>query len=342
MKKSFKLKEKKLEYSAKNQNPMSSTCQNINNLLTKLSNLQTKLEAAMNASEDKKTVTKIIKNIHAEMLAKRVELDELMYNEEMVNKFFEKVQEDRNKIAPYEYYINEKKEVVIDMRYLDIETLEMLLIHPHSRIRSLYIQNLSAEDAIRISKILQIKNCQLKSLDISENYIGPEGGKVIAKALKSEHCQLQSLNIWDNNLGPEEGKAIGEALQSQHCQLKSLDISDNNLGPEAGKAIAEALQSKNCQLKSLDMSDNILDPEGGKAIAEALQSENCKLQNLNISRNLLGFEEINTIFEALKSEDCKLQSINMGYIMLTEKQKPLIQEIVETLRSQGKEIEISL
>ncbi|MDF2378768.1 MAG: hypothetical protein P1V18_00900 [Candidatus Gracilibacteria bacterium] len=70
---------------------MPSTCQNINTVLNKLTKLQKNLEAAMNASVDKKTVTEEIKNLHTELLAKRAELDELMYNKQMVKKFFEKV-----------------------------------------------------------------------------------------------------------------------------------------------------------------------------------------------------------------------------------------------------------
>ena len=84
---------------------------------------------------------------------------------------------------------------------------------------------------------------QLTYLDLSRNWIGPEGSKAIAEALKSGTSVLTSLNLYDNSIGPEGGKAIAEALKSGTSVLTTLNLYGNNLG-DAEQQLLDAVKGR--------------------------------------------------------------------------------------------------
>jgi Ran GTPase-activating protein (RanGAP) involved in mRNA processing and transport len=92
-----------------------------------------------------------------------------------------------------------------------------------------------------------------KTLDLSRNDLGPEGGKALAEALKA-NTALQTLDISRNDLGPEGGKALAEALKVDTAP-QTLDVRCNTLGPEGFKALSEVLKV-NTTLQTLALKVN--------------------------------------------------------------------------------------
>ncbi|RIB10510.1 hypothetical protein C2G38_2043434 [Gigaspora rosea] len=108
--------------------------------------------------------------------------------------------------------------------------------------------------------------------------------------LKKALCKntiLTSLNLNNNKLGSDKGKILTDAL-CQNTTLTSLNLILNDLGPKGGQILADAL-CKNTTLTFLNLTYNVLGSEGGKALAEALY-ENTTLTFLNIGGNSIGPE----------------------------------------------------
>merc|ERR1711988_854885 len=65
---------------------------------------------------------------------------------------------------------------------------------------------------------------------------------------------LLNVHVSQNLLGPEGGKALASALQT-NTSITTVGVSGNQLGPEGGKAIADALQT-NVALQSIEIGSN--------------------------------------------------------------------------------------
>ena len=83
----------------------------------------------------------------------------------------------------------------------------------------------------------------LKTLDLSRNTLGVEGGKAIAEGIKG-NVAVTSLNLGDNDIGPTGAAAIAEALNSGSVALKSLDVRYNSLGEEGKRVLRDAAKGR--------------------------------------------------------------------------------------------------
>ena len=161
----------------------------------------------------------------------------------------------------------------------------------------------------------------LTSLDISNNSIGPEGGKVLGDSLKNNTVMTEldissnylRLAEWESTTSLVDGmvdgmveehklqhdlsgvNAISNAMSTMGA-LAKFSISFNYLRAEGGKALAAGLKgSKN--ITELDISDNYLgnnsscwndiDMSGVIAISDAIPTMGA-LTSLNISGNTIG------------------------------------------------------
>ena len=164
----------------------------------------------------------------------------------------------------------------------------------------------------------------LKSLDLFNTELGPDGSKAISEALKGNititHITIQStslgaegvkaisealkvnksvtdITLMNSNLGPDGGVAIAEALKVNKT-VTTVNLRGNDLGPVGGKAVADALKV-NRTVSNIDLSNNELGSEGGKAIAGAVRI-NRVVAGINLAWNKLGPDAAKAIGEALK------------------------------------------
>ena len=159
-----------------------------------------------------------------------------------------------------------------------------------------------------------------------------QGLKRLCEALISGDCNLTSLNVSNNRLGDEEILHLCNPLTSVNCTLTSLNVSDNMLGDEGIVHLCNALTSVNCKLTSLNVSDNTLGDEGIMHLCNALTSVNCTLTSLNVSGNRLGDKGIKRLCKALTDTKCKLSSLNLhaNWNVTDEGQKCLSQMLTGT------------
>jgi hypothetical protein len=168
------------------------------------------------------------------------------------------------------------------------------------RVRRLGLRTCSLGDneasgATELAAALRL-NTTLASLDLSWNFMGDDGGRVIADLLRCNGT-LTSLALSFNNLGEAGGRELAEALRV-NATLTSLDLSHNNLREEGGWHLAQALRT-NTTLVSLKLDYNELEDEGGRAIAEALRC-NTTLSSLGLRVNLLGEETMRALSELMR------------------------------------------
>ncbi|KAF0429116.1 RNI-like protein [Gigaspora margarita] len=109
-------------------------------------------------------------------------------------------------------------------------------------------------------------NKNLKSLNLNSNYyqFGSERVNTLLEALY-DNTALNTLDLHNNKIDIEGGRIIAKFL-CKNTTLIHLDLSSNNLGSEGGEALANAL-CKNTMLTFLYFHDNNIGSKGGKALA---------------------------------------------------------------------------
>jgi hypothetical protein len=146
-------------------------------------------------------------------------------------------------------------------------------IPPEQEEASFYCKGLRAADAILVAAALFFR--PLTSLDISDNYIGPEGGKALAKALSS--CSLTCMDLAANDIGVEGGKAIGSALPES--ALTVLNLSRNALGNDGGLAVANGIRDS-AALVRVNVCLNGLGEQVKRALQDAVSDRACFMLKL--------------------------------------------------------------
>jgi len=128
---------------------------------------------------------------------------------------------------------------------------------------------------------------QIKSLDLSHNYITELGAKLLSEGPLKRWPTLMALNISYNPIACPGVKHIQQALSRDHlgnASLMSLSMKHTSMSGEGAEIIA-ALLSDNDRLTNLDISHN---PLGNKVsyIAQALLS-NTTLKALDLSHTMI-------------------------------------------------------
>lgn len=85
--------------------------------------------------------------------------------------------------------------------------------------------------AIRISKLFEQFPVFLKVLNLSENRLGDEGGKMIAKALAKNTACSTKLILFDTEIKDECAKELTQTLRINKS-LKEISIGWNSLSPK--------------------------------------------------------------------------------------------------------------
>jgi hypothetical protein len=140
------------------------------------------------------------------------------------------------------------------------------------------------DDVVELCKVLP-RFAAVRTLDLSNNKIGPEGASALGEALKV-NAVVTTLFLSMNNIGDEGAKAMAEVLKI-NAGLTYLRLDKNDIGVDGAMAIAEALKV-NAALTVLALPNNKIGDEGAKAIAEALKVNAAVLTNLWLEGNNIG------------------------------------------------------
>ena len=125
---------------------------------------------------------------------------------------------------------------------------------------------------------------QLRHLDLQACSVGPEAAVSLARAISSDHGHaIASLQMTTNFIGPEGVAAFAEAL-SDNTTLTSLSLSDNAIGQlgdrssgTCGAALAAALE-QNVTLRVLDLTFNGLSDAATETLTAAKQRSDGRRQ----------------------------------------------------------------
>ncbi|KAH9525763.1 hypothetical protein Btru_002300 [Bulinus truncatus] len=183
-----------------------------------------------------------------------------------------------------------------------------------------------AGEGMRPIAISLVSNASVTSLDLTDNWLGLDGGLSVCEMLK-ENCFIAELNLSDNNLNKcatqlceiiqkndtlrkvnLSGNGLDDAsaphlanLILTTTKLESLNLSHNHLGEKSGLILGPAI-SENLCLKELDLSWNHLRRKGAIAVAVGVKS-NVFMKKVNLSWNGFGQEASSALMDALKANN---------------------------------------
>jgi Ran GTPase-activating protein (RanGAP) involved in mRNA processing and transport len=199
-------------------------------------------------------------------------------------------------------------------------------------------RNFNDQDMANLSLILTQAGVlpQLCLLDVSTNCIQCEGITALCSALcdacPSTECELTSLWLQHNRIGPDGCLAIARLLSSGYM-LHTLDVEDNCMGDVGIGTITLSLIVPEKDLFEddegepdishlpQDVQDNIRKQQQKQAEEDARYVGNQTITSLNISNNNFGRETMDNISQILKTNKV-LKKLNMDCV-LTVKPKDI-------------------
>ncbi|XP_041656402.1 NACHT, LRR and PYD domains-containing protein 12 [Cheilinus undulatus] len=159
---------------------------------------------------------------------------------------------------------------------------------------------------------------QLCVLDLRSNEIEDQGLMKLCKALQSPHCKLQELQLQRNKITAASMEALSAALCSGQSALRKVNLTHNTVGDGGVEALCKSLKHPLCKLQSLNFFDSELTGACCSHLMEALMSEHCSLSELDLSVNELGQEGALLLCKALSKPGCPLEKLGLTRCELTE------------------------
>lgn len=129
-----------------------------------------------------------------------------------------------------------------------------------------------------------VANSTLKSLNISDNDLGPAGAQLLASVIN--RCQLEKLDISDNRIKNQGMRLIGNALAT-NSRLIMLVLDSNRIQAEGLQPLCKALSSKSTALEYLSLWDNPIGNSGAKMLGQCL-AKNTSMVTLNLNFSDIG------------------------------------------------------
>ena len=139
-------------------------------------------------------------------------------------------------------------------------SLAASLAAPHSAVSGLWLKRnpLGADGARHLAEMLQT-NRTLRTLDLVNTRIGPDGLAALADALTGANQTLERLYLGGNFWGPDEASILAQIVRSAP-RLRALLLSAGFLGDGGAAILASALADS--RLEELSLASNGVGPNG--------------------------------------------------------------------------------
>uniref|UniRef100_A0AAR2LXQ3 Uncharacterized protein n=1 Tax=Pygocentrus nattereri TaxID=42514 RepID=A0AAR2LXQ3_PYGNA len=160
-----------------------------------------------------------------------------------------------------------------------------------------------------LASVLESANPHLRELDLSNNYIGDSGVKLLCPGLQSPNCKLEKLSLCWCNLTDRCCSNLASVLSSL-SHLRELELRDNDLQDSGVKQLCAGLQDPQCTLQKLSLSGCCVTEEGCSALGLALSSNHSELKELDLSYNHPGEQGLRQLATILDDPCCKLEKLN--------------------------------
>ncbi|XP_051559340.1 NACHT, LRR and PYD domains-containing protein 12-like [Myxocyprinus asiaticus] len=191
-----------------------------------------------------------------------------------------------------------------------------------------------------VASALQLENCPLSELDLSDNYSIEAGVKLLCSGLKSPHCKLETLRLAQCHFGQDSCSELVSALKMIICHLSELDLSNNDLHDSGLQQLLHGMDNTECKLKILRLSWCNLTEKSCEILALILCS-NSLLSELDLSNNDLQDSGVKLIADALKSSNCTLEVLGLSGCMVTEVGCCYVASALSSNPSHLKELDLS-
>lgn len=154
---------------------------------------------------------------------------------------------------------------------------------------NLYRNNITHRGAEAVGKLLQ-HNSTLLEVNLTGNSIGQKGMLALKQCLLEgeEDCNLHSLNLSNNLLGDEGAIQLAELIAGNISALIHVDCSNNNITDKGATALVKALQS-NTTLQMIDCQGNAFGPKATAALEELIR-ETKTMKSINVSNCIESME----------------------------------------------------
>lgn len=177
----------------------------------------------------------------------------------------------------------------------------------------------------------------LEELKISNNGLGPEGGKIIAESLQKlaliNKSSFKRLYIGRNRLENGSAEAFAKAFEAHCNSLEEVAMFQNGIRPEGIFTLVSAGFSKCSKLRMLDLQDNTFTLKGSEALAAALPKW-ANLRQLNVGDCLIGSKGALKVIQALNEPiTSSLTHLNLQYNEIDDEPAQALADKLESFKS---------
>ncbi|XP_072525712.1 NACHT, LRR and PYD domains-containing protein 3-like [Salminus brasiliensis] len=168
-----------------------------------------------------------------------------------------------------------------------------------------------------VASALQLQNCPLQELDLSNNSQMDAGAKLFSEGLMSPQCRLEKMSLASCHFSSESCHYIALAINSASLPLRELDLSYNDWQDSGVKLLSDGLKYANCTLEILRLGWCNLSEESCRTLTSVLSSGS-SLRELDLSDNDLQNVGVKFLSSGLANPDCELEVLRLSGCLITE------------------------
>ena len=190
-----------------------------------------------------------------------------------------------------------------------------------SNCRLSALQSLKLENNLITDKIVEVLlkglkgSTQLESLSLSRNKLGDLGVEVVCSWVKKNpKVPIKHLNLSDNDIGYEGGRIVAEYFRDPTFSLTSLNLKINFLNNQVFEIMLKNFaETKKSTLRSLNLGSNLIRDNHFESL-KTFFGANQSLEELLLDGNEISFEdEQATVLQAMLAKNQVLKKFSLKF-----------------------------